>query len=105
MDRVSKDIQKKTYDYFSRYSELNTYYSNLDKKRYYETSNHLSKDIDSYIKHTVCLNENLDTIALKYYANPLYWWIIADINGIKDPFKLEVGKVLIVPYLNQVKFN
>lgn len=105
MDRVSKDVRKKTYDYFSRYAELNTYYSNIDKKRYYETSNQLSKKVDSYIKHIVKENETLDTLALKYYANPLYWWIIADMNNIQDPFKLKVGTLLIVPYLNQIKFN
>lgn len=105
MERTSKDVNKRTYDYFSRYSELDTYYNNLDKKRFYETFNPLSKSIDSYVKHTVLINESLDTIALKYYGNPLYWWIIADINDIVDPFKLKVGTDLIVPYLNQVKFK
>ena len=104
MERISKDIRRKTYDYFSRYSELDTYYNNIDKKRYYGVSKHLSKNITSYIKHTVSLTDTLDSIALKYYGNPLYWWIIADINNIQDPFDLKPETVLIVPYLNQVKF-
>ena len=105
MEIVSKDVRKKTYDYFSRYSELDTYYNNIDKKRFYGTGNQLNKEIDSYIKHTVTVNDTLDTLSLKYYGNPLYWWIIADINNIQDPFNLKVGKILIVPYLNQVKFK
>lgn len=99
------DSGKKTYSYLSRYAELNTYYNSIDKKRYYETSKRLSKDISSYNLYTVKQGDSLDSIALKYYNNPLYWWIIADINNIVDSLTLIKGKHLIIPDLNQISFE
>lgn len=102
---VIKDEQFRTYSYLSRYSSIPTYYNDLDKKRYYGTAKQLSKDIGSYKVYTVQINDNLDSIALKYYNNPLYWWVIADINSIQDPMNLEVGKELKIPSLSDVKFE
>ena len=50
------------------------------------------------IKHTVISGDTLDSIALFYYGNPTYYWMIADYNDILDPFSpLTVGTVLYVP--------
>lgn len=40
----------------------------------------------SYKLHTVEVGDTLDTLALFYYGNPTYYWIIADYNDIFDPF-------------------
>lgn len=101
---IVTDSQRKTYDYFSRYANLKTLYNTKDSKRYYELSKHLNKDITQWVNHIVTQIDTLDSLALQYYGNPLFWWIIADINGIIDPFKLRVGSTLIIPYLNQVSF-
>lgn len=105
MEVVLKDGKRKTYDYFSRYANDDTYYNVLDKKRFYGTSRCLNQDLSSYRKHTVMQNESLDSIALKYYNNPLYWWIIADVNGISDPFSIRVGMELKVPSLSLIEFK
>jgi len=54
--------------------------------------------------HTVTVNDRLDTIAWKYYKDIVedsskFWWIIADVNNIYDPFDLSglVGKTILIP--------
>ena len=101
---IIKDSQKKAYDYYSRYGELSTIYNTVDAKRYYELSKPLKNNITQWVNHTVQPNDTLDTIALKYYSNPLFWWIIADVNNILNPFELREGMTLKIPYLSQVKF-
>lgn len=45
-------------------------------------------------------NDEMTTIAYKFYGDSKYWWIIADRNDIENPFILEEGKTLIIPDLN-----
>lgn len=100
---IEKDLNKKQYTYFSRYNNLSTYYDTEEKKRYYETNKPIIKNKNiQFITHTVGVNETLDTIALKYYGNPLYWWIIADFNNIQDVFNLKEGYNLKLPNFNQI---
>ena len=66
-------------------------YNRLDDKYIEGTTSWLSSDT-SYSIHKVELNDTYDSIALKYYNSPLYYWIILDFNHIQDPFKEpEVG--------------
>lgn len=48
-------------------------------------------------KYTVKRGDTLSSIAIKFYKNASKWRTIADKNKIKDPKKLAVGKVLIIP--------
>lgn len=81
---VLKDKQTKTYNALSRYSSIPFYYHTLDNKFIYGLTKQLSTDTD-YTIHTVALNDTLDSLALKYYGRPDYYWIIADFNRIQDP--------------------
>lgn len=52
------------------------------------------------IFHTVDASEvyRLDLIAYKYYHNTLFWWVIAQANNIRDPFKgIAPGTLLRIP--------
>jgi len=41
-----------------------------------------------------------ETIAVEVYDRPELWWVIADINNIREPlFDLEVGQELRIPPL------
>lgn len=58
--------------------------------------------------HRVQSNETtrLDMIAHKYYKNPLLWWVIAQANGITDPFEiLETGILLRIPAIESLYGN
>lgn len=97
--------QYKDYDYLSRYTSFPFYYNEEDRKYVYGVTSQLNQNI-TYVLHEVKDNETLDTLALDYYNNPTFFWIIADFNHIQDPFlKLEIGSKLKIPTLNEVNFG
>ena len=46
-------------------------------------------------------DDTLTSISYNFYGEPLYWFLIADINDIDNPFILEVGKSIIIPNINK----
>lgn len=96
----------KTSNYFSRYNGFNYYYNKLDKKNHMATSRWLSQD-NTYQTYVVKEGDTYDLIALWFYNNPTYYWIICDFNRILDPLKTpDVGTVLYIPTLgNKFKFE
>ena len=44
----------------------------------------------------------LDLIAYRFYSNPLLWWIIAEANGIINPFSISGGDVIRIPSRDSV---
>ena len=93
----------KSTPYFSRYNGLNYYYNNNDDKYQLETRQWLAQLSDSaaVTTHIVKKGETYDWLALKYYNNPTYYWIICDYNRIIDPLKNpKAGDVLYIPALN-----
>lgn len=50
------------------------------------------------IQHTVKDGETLQNIAFRYYEDSGKWYIIAEANGILNPFKeLESGTLIRIP--------
>jgi hypothetical protein len=99
------DKTYKQYNRLSRYNNFPYYYSTLDNKYIYGTTAYLRTDTP-YVLHTVERDDTLDSIALKYYNNPTYFWIIADFNRIRDPYKkLEIGQNLKVPSFSAIRFE
>lgn len=47
--------------------------------------------------HEIVGGERLDDIATQHYGAPSYWRLIAQFNGIADPFALPAGMVLVIP--------
>lgn len=51
------------------------------------------------IQHTVKDGETLQNIAFRYYGDSGKWYIIAEANGILNPFKeLESGTLIRIPF-------
>ncbi len=93
----------KSSKYYSRYNGLSYYYNNLDDKYQLETRHWLKEFIDTSKIQTYIVKEKdtYDTIALEFYNNPTYYWVICDYNRIIDPFTSpKVGTVLYLPSLN-----
>lgn len=96
--------QYKPYSYLSRYSSFPFYYHTIDNKYIYGTTSHLNKDIP-YTLYKVLKNDTLDSIALYFYNNPTYFWVICDFNDIQDPYiELEEGQLLKIPSLSNVSY-
>lgn len=82
---VLKNKSYKQYDYKSRYASIPYYFNTEDKKEIYGLGSNVFKDAN-YITHKIVQGDTLDYLALKYYNNPTYWWIIAYFNNIQDAF-------------------
>lgn len=95
--------QVKSTPYFSRYNGINYYFNTNDEKYQLATRQWLKPldDTSSVITHVVKKNDTYDNLALRYYNNPTYYWIICDFNRIIDPLKEPTpGDVLYIPSIN-----
>lgn len=93
----------KTSKYYSRYNGLFYFYNHLDDKYQLETRHWLKEfsDASRETRYVVKEGDTYDTIALEYYNNPTYYWVICDYNRITDPFTPPVeGEVLLLPSLD-----
>ena len=75
-----------SYDYIARYSGIPYYYHTIDDREIFGLSKNMLKKNVSWVAHTVQPEDTLDKLALSYYNNPTYWWIIAYFNDIQDAF-------------------
>ena len=106
-----KDKQYYVYDYKSRYINVPNYYDTLMDRNVAGIGSNMKKNI-SYYSHKIRDNDTLDSLALKYYNNPSYWWVIAYFNDIQDPFipltliyKNSDIKVIQIPAIASVEFG
>lgn len=58
---------------------------------------------DSDKMHTTTDFDTLWNISFDYYGTSKFWWVIADVNNIMDPFELTVGNNLLIPDMNKIK--
>lgn len=94
----------KSYDYISRYALCPSYYHTLDDKYITGTAKALSPD-SIYSEHIVKNTDSYDKLALQYYNNPTFYWIICAFNNINDPFSTpEPGTALKIPALSNIEF-
>lgn len=94
------------YDYLSRYTSIPYYYDTLNNKEIYGIGTNL-KDNAEFITHKVKSNDTLYSIALKYYNNPIFWWVIAYFNNIQDAFKPIKNRyeTLKIPNITSIEFG
>ena len=101
---ILKNKSYKSYNRLSRYSTVPYYYNTRDKKYVVGTGTNLD-DTTNFSVHKVIKGDTYDTLALRYYNNPTYFWIICDYNRIQDPFvDPEVGTTLYIPLLSKISF-
>ena len=102
---VLRRKQYKQYSKLSKYQLSPIYYHTLDEK--YIQGNPCNLSIDTpFIWHTIQHNDSWDGIALFYYGNPTYYWIVCDFNRIQNPFdKPVVGAKIMIPTFSDIVFN
>jgi hypothetical protein len=100
-----KNKQYATFDYVSRYAGVPYYYHTIDNKEIFGLGKNMDKNI-SWVAHQVVSTDTLDKLALTYYNNPTYWWIIAYFNDIQDAFirLKDYFDVIKIPALTSVSF-
>mgnify|MGYP003300525561 CR=1 FL=1 len=104
MDKLTQKSYKQS-DRLSRYAPLPFYFHTEDNKHIYGISKWLDTNV-SYITHKVLESDTLDSIALMYFGNPDYYWIIANFNRITDCFVKLSDKydTLKIPSLTTLRF-
>jgi hypothetical protein len=105
---MDKLINKRadTYDYLSRYTGISYFYDTKAMRDVAGICKAMKLDTP-YISHKLIASDTLDSLALKYYNNPTYWWAIAYFNKIIDPFKPLVSRytVIKIPNLSGITFK
>lgn len=100
---MDKEVGLKQYSYLSRYTSVPLMHD-AKGNQYHGTVKWTEETTGSTYK--VKVGDTLEKIALAYYGNPNFWWVVADANRILDPFEeLEEGRVLKIISLNDIKFT
>lgn len=101
-----KNKKYNQYDYISRYAGTPVYYHIDDEKEITGLSKNMLKNV-TWAVHKVVSTDTLDKLALTYYNNPTYWWVIAYFNDIQDAFinLKEHFDTLKIPSINGISFG
>lgn len=102
-------LKNKTYesfDYLSRYTQVPYYFDTIKQREVYGIGSNLSKD-SPYVSHKVVSGDTLHNLALRYYNNPTYWWVIAYFNDIQDAFILlkDHFNIIQIPNISGIAFG
>jgi hypothetical protein len=105
MDTLTNKTYK-SYDYTCRYTSVPYFYSTVDDKYIYGIGTQLNKDI-TYVAHKLKDTDTLDSLALEYYNNPTFYWIIAYFNDIEDVFEplLDILDIIKIPTITSISFG
>ena len=94
------------FEYISRYQNIPYYYDTLCDKEIFGIGTTL-KTSSEFVTHTVKRSDTLHSLALKYYNNPTFWWVIAYFNNIQDSFKTlrNKYKTIRIPNISSIEFG
>lgn len=94
------------FDYLSRYTSRPYYYDVTFDREIFGLGSNLKQDTP-WVAHKVKAEDTLDSLALTYYNNPTFWWMIAYFNNIQDPF-IDIYKtytILKIPSMSGIEFG
>lgn len=96
----------KQYEYFSRYTNVPAYINTVDEREIFGIGSNVFQNVQVTL-YDVQEGDTLDYLALKYYGNPTFWWVLAYYNNIQDPFidLYTVYKSLKLPVITGIKFG
>lgn len=94
------------FEYICRYTGVPYYYNTEDQRDIMGLGQNMLKDIP-WVAHKVLPEDTWDSLALTYYNNPSYWWVIAYFNDVQDslaPIE-EKFKVVKIPSISEIRFG
>ena len=94
------------FDYPSRYTTVPYFYDTEKQSDIYGIGSQMSSQT-AFVSHAVKPEDTLDALALTYYNNPTYWWVIAYFNRITDPFIHLSTKfsIIKIPSISSIVFK
>ena len=105
MEKLTKQ-RFENYDYISRYTGVPYYYDPTTRREIYGIGEQIRTDLP-FVSHKLKPEDNLDSLALTYYNNPTFWWVIAYFNNITDPFitLIEHYDIIKIPNITSIEFK
>ena len=102
-------LKNKTYEsfeYLSRYTNVPYYFDTIQNKEIYGIGTNLKNNTE-FLTHKIKANDTLHSLALKYYNNPTFWWVIAYFNDIQDSFKplRDKYETIKIPSIASIEFG
>lgn len=95
------------FGYIARGAGVPYYYDTIKERTIMGIGKDIRKDTP-YFTYEIKDNDTLDSIALKFYNNPTYWWIIAMFNNIQDALidnLKEKYTILQIPNIASIVFE
>lgn len=94
------------FDYTCRYTNVPYYYNSLDQREIFGLCSNMKQNT-TWVAHKVQAEDTFDSLALKYYNNPTFWWIITYFNNIQDPFVkiIDHYDILKIPSISSIEFG
>ena len=94
-----------SFDYLSRYTTVPYFYDSEHQSDVAGIGTQMSSQT-AFVSHQVKPEDTLDSLALTYYNNPTYWWVIAYFNKITDPFIQLSTKfsIIKIPSISSIVF-
>lgn len=94
------------FEYTSRYTPVPFFYNKRIDREWYGIGEQMLKN-NAWVAHKVKQGDSLDSLALTYYNNPTYWWVIYYFNNMLDPFvKLsEHYDIIKIPQISGIEFG
>lgn len=101
-----KNKNYESFDYLSRYNGIPYYFDTIQGREIYGIGTNMKNNTE-FVTHVVKNGDTLHSLALKYYNNPTFWWVIAYFNDIQDAFKPLTRKYtkLKIPNITSVEFG
>ena len=81
------------------YSNVNKYgiTTKISRGRTHFTRRLATKAVDTY-EYTVKYGDSFYSLASTIFGDDKYWWVLADLNKIKEGFVLNAGSTIKLPY-------
>lgn len=104
---VLKDKSMNSFDYVCRYSSVPFYYHTIDNKYIYGIGTQIEKENIQYVAHKVKDTDTLEYLALKYYNNPTFYWVIAYFNDVLDCYSplIDNFSIIKIPNISSLAFG
>jgi contractile injection system tube protein len=83
-------------------AKANVSFKQFEDEDAYGPQNPTSGTPHPHLVHQVSVGETLDRIAAVRYGDPSRWRLLAETNGVVDPFDLAPGTMLMIPDLRAV---
>ena len=101
-----KNKRYNNFTYVSRYTGIPYYYDTQAQRDVYGLIKPMLKKT-AWVAHKVEQEDSFDSLALKYYNNPTYWWVIAFFNNIPDPFIRLSSRfdIIKIPSISSIVFE